>query len=133
MGLKTTLPVLREASTTDGTTWTAVADYSIQNNCSFELEVFLLGKTTNGTLGETAYCKALHRGKRTTSGGLSLIGQPVYLVTFTTGSDAAVNTCAMQLVVFQSVGAIPPYVQLQVKGVASRNIDWYGGFRIVMH
>lgn len=132
MGLKTTLPVFREVSTTDGT-WTTVAEYAVQNNCSFELEIFLLGKTTNGTLGETAYCKALHRGKRTTSGGLSLIGQPVYLVTFTTGSDTAVNGCVMLVALNPGIGAIPPSIQLQVRGVASRSIDWYGGFKIVMH
>lgn len=133
MGLKTTISSYGEGTTTDGTGWSTIASYPIPSNCSFELDnIFLIGKTTNGTLGETAYCKALHRGKKTAAGGLSLIGQPVYLVTFFTGSDTNVRLCAMRIEINTFFS---PYttIELQVKGIEGRNIDWYGGFTTVMN
>lgn len=132
MGLKTTIPIRGEGSTTDGTNWIIIASYPLLSDCSFELsDIFLIGKTTNGTVGETGYCKALHRGKRI-SGSISLIGAPVFLVTFGTGSDTALNSCSMRIFIDNGFPAYPR-IQLQVRGVVSRNIDWYGGFTIVMH
>lgn len=131
MGLKTTIPIRGEGSTV-GTGWTTIAEYSLLQDCSFEIaDIFLIGKTSNGVVGQTAYCKALHRGKRV-SGNISLVGAPVYLVTFSTGSESPLSTCAMQIIIN---GIFPefPRIELQVWGVLSRNIDWYGGFTIVMH
>lgn len=127
MGLKTIHSVSGEASTTDDSTWVTVATYSVASNCSIRIsDIFLLGRTTNGTVGQHAYFEGLHRAKRV-AGVLTLQGSMVYLMTFNTGSDAALVSCAVQLTV--SGGDI----LLQVKGVVSRNIDWYGGFKVTLN
>jgi hypothetical protein len=127
MGLKTIQSVSGEASTTDDSTWVSVATFSVGSNCSIRISnIFALGRTTNGTVGQHAYAEALHRARRV-SGTLTLQGSIVFLMTFTTGSDAALTSCAMQLIV--SGGDLI----LQVKGVAGRNIDWYGGFTVTLN
>jgi hypothetical protein len=99
MGLKTSIRVFSEATTTDATTWVTVAEYPIVSDCSFEIDaITLIGRTTNGTVGQFAYCKAIHRGKRVSS-NISLVGAPVYLVTFATGSESGLTSCVMQIVV----------------------------------
>lgn len=132
MGLKTIIPVHREATTTDGTTYVELATFAFDANCSFALdEIFVLGKTTNGTIGQTAYCKATHRGRLTAVEGLVLIGAPIYIVTFATGSDSPLATCSIIFVVSQAGFGAKPFVSMQVRGVAGRNISWYGGFTII--
>lgn len=134
MGLKTSIPVRFEATTTDGTTYVPVASFSFPTNCSFILDdIFLLGKTTNGTVGETGYAKAIHRGKVTTSGGIALVGAPVYVVTFPTGSEYPMVSCVLRVTATQGLGAIAPFITLEVRGLTGRNISWYGGFTVIMH
>jgi hypothetical protein len=87
------------ASTTDDTTWVNVATYTLSTDASVRItEIFALGKTTNGTVGQLAYGEAVHRAKRV-SGSLQLVGSIVFIMTFNTGSDSAISTCSMQLVV----------------------------------
>ena len=115
------------ASTTDDSTWVSVATYTVPVDASIRLtEIFALGKTTNGTVGQIAYGEAVHRAKRV-SGSLQLVGSIVFIMTFNTGSDSAINTCSMQMIVSGND------LILQVKGFLSRNIDWYGGFTVTLN
>ncbi len=127
MGLKTSVTVFSEASTSTNA-WTTVAAYAIESACSFEIDnITLIGRATSGTIGELAYCKALHRGKKIGASDPVTVGQPVYLVTFATGSDTSLNTCQMRIYFIGNT------VRLQVSAINGRNIDWYGGFTIVMN
>jgi hypothetical protein len=127
MGLKTIQSVSGEVSTTDDSTWVTIATFSVASNCSIRItEIFALGKTSNGTVGQHAYAEAVHRAKKV-AGVLTVQGSIVFIMTFNTGSDPALNTCAMQIV------ASGGDLLLQVKGMPSRNIDWYGGFTVTLN
>lgn len=129
--LKTTIPVSAEVVTTDAN-WTNVASCTISTDSSFLIsDIFLVGKaltTTPGSpfMGDTAFAKAIHRGKRY-SGTLSLVGSIVNILTFATGSDTALTTCSLQIIVSGST------VILQVKGITAKTIEWYGGFTIIQN
>jgi hypothetical protein len=129
MGLKTIHSVSGEVSTSDAT-FTTIATYTVQDNCSIRItEIFAIGKTTNNTLGETAYAEATHRAKRV-GGVLSLIGSIVFITTFNTGSDSAVRASSLQLLISGN------NILLQVKGIGGgtpRDIDWYGGFTVTLN
>lgn len=127
MGLKTSVSVFSEDSTSTNA-WTSVAVYEIESACSFEInDITLIGRATSGTIGELAYCKALHRGKKIGASNPVLVGQPVYLVTFATGSDTSLNTCQMRISIIGNT------IRLDVSAINGRNIDWYGGFTVVMN
>lgn len=124
MGLKTITPVSGEVNTTNDT-WTTVASCVVGADCSFLIkDIFASGRATNGTVGETAVATAIHRGKRV-SGVLTLKGFILFILTFTTGSDSSLVDCDMQIVISGTS------VLLQVKGIAARNISWYGGFTVI--
>jgi uncharacterized phage infection (PIP) family protein YhgE len=126
MGLKTIQPVSGEVNTTDDT-WQTVATYSVVSDCSIRISnIFALARTTNAPVGQHAYSEALHRAKKV-GGTLTLQGSIVFLMTFNTGSDAALVSCSMQLIV--SGGDLI----LQVKGIAARNISWYAGFTVTLN
>lgn len=129
MGLKTIHTVTGEVSTADNI-WTTVATYTVPSDCSIRItEIFGVGRTTNGTVGEIAYGEATHRAKRV-SGTLTLVGSIVFITTFNTGSDTAVKSCSLQVIVSGS------NLLLQVRGIGSpsaRDIDWYGGFTVTLN
>jgi hypothetical protein len=129
MGLKTIVPVTGEVNTTNDT-WTTVATYTVSTDCNIIItDIFAQGKTTNGTIGEGANATAVHRAKRV-GGTLSLMGAIVFLLTFNTGSDTAVKSCSLQMLVSGN------NLLLQVKGIGGgspRNISWYGGFTVILN
>lgn len=129
MGQKKIIPVTGEVSTTNDT-WTTIATCAIPVDCNVLVErVFATGRATNGTVGEVANGIAVHRFKRV-GGVLSPVGSIVYILTFTTGSDSALASCSMQLLASGS------NLLLQVKGIGGgspRNIDWYGGFTVILN
>jgi hypothetical protein len=126
MGLKTIQSVSGEVSTSDDN-WTTIATYTVGSDCSIRItEIFALGRTTSGTIGEVAYGEAIHRGKRV-SGVLSLVKTIIFIMTFNTGSDSSLTTCLFQILVSGN------NLLLQVKGVAGRDIDWYGGFTVTLN
>lgn len=129
--LKITTEVSKETVTTDAN-WTDVASCDISSDCGFLIkDIFLVGKaltTTVGSpfMGDVAFAQGAHRGKRY-SGTVSLSGNIVNILTFNTGSSAALSTCAYQMVVSGTT------VVLQVKGIAAKVIEWYGGFTVVQN
>ncbi len=126
MGLKIIQSTSGEVTTSDDT-WTTVASYTVSSDCSIRIsEIFALGRATNGTVGETAYGEAMHSAKRV-GGVLTLIRQLIYIMTFLSKSDSSLASCELQMVVSGN------NLLLQVKGIAARNISWYGGFTVTLN
>lgn len=126
MGLKTIHSVTNEVSTSDDN-WTTVATYAVTTDCNILIrDIFVQGRATNGTAGETANATAEHRGKRV-GGVLTLVQNILFILSFVTGSDAALISCDLQVVTSGN------NITLQVKGIAGRNIVWYGGFTVILN
>ena len=126
MGLKTIHSVTNEVNTTNDS-WTTVATYTIATDCNILItDIFAQGKATNGTPGEAANATAEHRAKRV-GGVLTLIQSILFVLSFPTGSDASLVTCDLQIITSGN------NILLQVKGIAGRNISWYGGFTVILN
>lgn len=111
-------------STTDGTTWTTIAYYTLDTNASYTIDkIWVVGKDASGN---TASANGVHRGKRV-SGTITLIGSLVDIVTILAGSDVALNTSSYRININGND------IQLQVRGVAATTIEWFGGFDIKIH
>jgi len=108
------------AQTTDGTTWTTVATYTLATNATAIIETWVVGKDTTGKVATARSVQGLER----ISGTNTLIGTIVNLLTFAAGSNAALVTCASRLNISGND------IQFQVTGVAATTIDWMGGFDI---
>lgn len=129
MSLKTITPVTGVVSTTNDT-WTTIASCNISQNCTVGIkDIFVVSRSTDAPVGEMAFATAMHRAKRV-GGVLSLVGSLLYIMTFNTGSDNSLKSCALQLTVTGNS------LNLQVRGIGGdtpRNIDWYGGFTVILH
>jgi len=122
MGLRKILTIRPDAlpTTADASTWTSLAEFTVNDNCSISIEWWILGRDTSGNLTSA---NGNHRAKRV-SAALSLVGSILYLLTINTGSDATLNTCAVRVNISGDI------IQLQVKGKAATSIEWDGGMII---
>lgn len=126
MGLRTIHSATNEVNTTNDS-WTTLATYTVSTDCSILIrDIFVQGRTTNGTVGEVANATAEHRGKRV-AGVLTLVQNILFILSFPTGADASLITCDLQVVTSGN------NILLQVKGIAGRNISWYGGFTVILN
>ena len=122
---KKQIPVSGTNTTTDNVTWVTIATATVSVDASIPIkDIWVSGRNTAN--GASAYAEANHRGKRV-SGTLSLIGSIVFYITFNTGSDAAMSVCDARINVSGND------LQLQVTGVVSTTIEWYGGFTVVLN
>lgn len=109
------------ASTSDNTTWTTVASYTLSTNATVVLIPWILGKNSSGQVASAAGFQSAER----ISGTITLIGSAISSsLDFTTGSNAALSTCSYRF----NISAND--IQLQVRGVSEVTIEWMGGFEI---
>lgn len=103
-------------STTDGTTWTTVATYTLTTNATIQIEVWLVGKDSTGKVATAKSIQSLER----IGGASTLIGSIVDLLTFAAGSNALLTTSSLR------INLSGDDIQLQVRGVAATTIEWMG-------
>jgi len=132
MGLKTIIPVSAEVSTASGFNGvTNLVSCTIPSDCTFIIsDIFIVGRTTSGTIGQVGSATAVWKGKRV-SGTISTVGSIVYLVTFTTGSETShpFASCQIQF----SVSGSNLWMNVRTPSTLVQNVDWYGGFTLIMN
>lgn len=123
MGLKKTIAVSGEVTTTDNT-FTTVASYDLTDNCSFSINFSIVGRDdANSQMTSAQGC---HRGRRV-SGTITLVGSIVYLVTHNTGSDNGLSTTSSRVFITGNT------IQLMVRGLTSRTIQWNGIMELTLN
>lgn len=107
-------------STVGATTSTVCDTDAIPTGANVTVDGFLQGRDAAGLMAST-YIH--HRGSNV-GGVLGLIGTLTSLVTFATGSDAVLATAVAAIVVTGT------QLRLQVTGVATKTIEWFGDLRV---
>ena len=132
MGLKTIIPVSGEVSTASGFNGvTSLVSCNVPADCTFIIsDIFIVGRTTSGTIGQVGSSTAIWKGKRV-SGTVSTVGSILYLMTFTTGSEAGhpFGSCQIQF----SVTGTNLFMNIRTPATLNQNVDWYGGFTLIMN
>lgn len=123
--------VKTQPTTTNGTTWVTLMeiDVSAYSHCVFQIHFSALGRDTGTDDIASAY--GMHRGRilgtPLATPWTSLVGSILFLCTFNTGSAASLASCNARL---QIDTGSPEKIQLQVKGVAGKNILWDGTLKV---
>lgn len=132
MGLKSIIPVSAEVSTASGFNGvTNLVSCNVPSDCDFIInDIFIVGRTTSGTIGQIGSATAVWKGKRV-SGTVSTVGSIVYLMTFTTGSESGhpFASCQIQF----SVTGTNLFMNIRTPSTLVQNVDWYGGFTLIMN
>lgn len=110
-------------STTDGTTWVTVCEYTVtDDDCAIGIDWHLLGIDSAFDMAESY---GNHRAVRVSS-VLSIVGSILSVLTFNTGAlpGPGLRNCSARINISGDI------IQLQVKGVAAHTIGWQGWLTI---
>ena len=110
-----------EVQTTGAVTVTVCSSDVIPDSTSVMVDCSLEGRSA--VSGEMASSRFCFQAKRV-AGVLTMTGAQVDIVTFASGSDAALAGCTA------TVDSNTNQLRLRVTGVAANTIDWFGDMRV---